>query len=350
MPDAASALRSLPKPDLHLHALGAIRASTLEDLVRRRGPRGVPAAVRRAAEGAVPDGLPALVDLFLGLFDVVRDAADFERVAYEALADAAAGGVRYAELRFTPWSHLRRGVAEGPMFAGIGAGRRAAERDHGILSTVTLDAPRSVGKEPLEVAVAVALRRRAEGVTGIDLSGDEGAVALDRELGPLFAAARAQGLGVTVHAGEAAGPASVRGALDLYGATRIGHGTRAAEDPSLVARLAREGIVLEVCPSSNVALAVVPSVAVHPAPAFLAAGVRLTVASDDPALFRTDAAREMERLHREAGVPLADLGRSAAFGFEAAFAGGGEGGADLRARLSRWAAEARAWAAEAESG
>ncbi len=110
----------------------------------------------------------------------------------------------------------------------------------------------------------------------------------------------------------------MRDALDLYGAVRIGHGTRSAEDPALLRRLAAERVVLEVCPTSNVALGVVASVAAHPVRAFLEAGIPVAVSSDDPTLFSTDLLCEHERLHLEAGLSLATLARCAAASFDAA--------------------------------
>src|SRR5205814_1575743 len=112
------------------------------------------------------------------------------------------------------------------------------------------------------------------------------------------------------------GPESVRAALDLYGASRIGHGTRSREDAALLRRLAVERVPLEVCPSSNEALGVVRSVAEHPVRAFLEAGIPVAVSSDDPSLFGTDLVREYERLHLETGVSLEALGRCAAVSFE----------------------------------
>jgi adenosine deaminase len=194
-----------------------------------------------------------------------------------------------------------------------------------------------------EQALAVALRQRPEGVTAFDVAGDERAVAAAPAFAPLFRRARREGLHLLAHAGEAAGPESVAAALDLYGARRIGHGTHAAEDPALLARLAAEQVVLEVCPSSNVALHVVASFAAHPLPIFLAAGVPCAISTDDPSLFGTDLVTEHVRLHREAGVSLGDLARMAAVGFRAAALEEGPTGRETRACLAAWESEALAW-------
>jgi adenosine deaminase len=339
-------LRLLPKTELHLHALGAMRPLTVVALARRSKAPILAAAERGAAQGYEFAGLPEFIEFFLGLFGLVRTAADFEQVAFEALEDAARQGVRYAELRWTPTSHLARGADERAMFAGIAAGRRAAERAHGIVSRTIVDFPRSLPLSVAEEAVEIAIRNRASGVTALDVSGDEKAVAADPTFCGVFERARRAGLHATAHAGEGAGPESVVGAIDLYGAERIGHGTRCREDPRLVRRLARDGIPLEVCPTSNEALKVVRSVAEHPVRGYLEAGVPCVVSSDDPVLFGTDLVTEYERLHREAGVPFGTLARMAAEGFRHAFLEDGPEADHVRARLDAWRAEALAAAGD----
>lgn len=229
------------------------------------------------------------------------------------------------------------------MFAGIQAGAAAAEKLHGIIARHIVDFPRSLSPVVAERALAVAVRQRERGVTGFDISGDESAVAADPVFSPYFAQACLAGLHPTAHAGEAAGPLSILGALDLYGAQRIGHGTRACEDDELMDRLAFEQVPLEICPTSNAALKVVRYVADHPVADFLAHGVRCIVSSDDPALFGTDILREYERLHLEAKIPLTTLRDMAAWGFEHAFLEDGPQGRETRARLARFRAEALAW-------
>jgi aminodeoxyfutalosine deaminase len=334
-------LRALPKTELHLHALGALRPATLVEWARRDGSPLLPSAESLLAGRGLPfSRLSEFVDFFIGLFGLVRTPADFERATYEALEDAALHGVRYAELRWTPTSHVARGATVDGMFAGLEAGRRAAEARHGVLARWIVDFPRSLALSVAEEAVSIAIATRDRGTVAVDVSGDESAVGADPSFAPLFRRARESGLAVTAHAGEGAGPESVRGSLDLYGASRVGHGTRAVEDRDVVERLARERVCVEVCPTSNVALGVVRSVAEHPVRAFLEAGVAVAVSSDDPTLFGTDVVAEHERLHREAGIPLAVLGGLAAESFRHAFVRDPE----ARARLAQASAEARRWA------
>jgi aminodeoxyfutalosine deaminase len=342
-PALREALRRLPKTELHLHALGALRPATVVELARAKNSPILPAAERGAAQGYVFPNLPKFVQFFIGLFGLVRTREEFERVTFEILEDAWQGGVRYAELRWTPTSHLSRGADEEEMFQGIHAGCEQAERAHGILGRSIVDFPRSLGPDVAQQAVAVAVRQRERGVTALDISGDERAVAADPVFAPFFAEASRAGLHLTAHAGEAAGPLSIRGALDFYGAERIGHGTRLYEDDDLLERIVFENIPLEVCPTSNEALRVVRRVADHPVVDYLAKGVRCVVSSDDPALFGTDIVREYERLHVEAGIPLSTLGLMAALGFEHAFVEDGPRGRETRARLAAMQGDALGW-------
>jgi len=335
-------LRALPKTELHLHALGALRPGTVVELARAKNAPILEAAERGVAEGYRFENLSTFVDFFIGLFGLVITPAEFERVAFELLEDAALQGVRYAEPRWGPTSHTSRGATVDGMWAGLEAGRRSAERAHGIVARWIVDFPRSLPVSVAEEAVGVALATRDRGTVGFDIAGDERAVAADEKFAPVFARARHGGLVNLAHAGEAAGPESVTGALDLYGARRIGHGTRSVEDPRLLARLARERIPLEVCPTSNVRLNVVPSVAAHPVTRFLAAGVPVIVSSDDPSLFGTDLLAEYEVLHREAGVSLAALGASALASFDAALLPEGE----RRERFADARRSALAWIEE----
>lgn len=343
-PSLRERLRALPKTELHVHLLGALRPATVVDLARAKGAPVLAAAERAAAEGWRFADLPAFVETFIGLFGLVTTAAEFERATAEVLDDLADLGVRYAEIRLTPTSHLSRGATLEGMWAGLEAARRAAEVRRGIVARWIVDFPRGLPVEVAERACDVAIATRDRGTVGFDVAGDERAVGASPAFGAVFARARAAGLVPLAHAGEAAGPESVRAALDLYGAVRIGHGTRAVEDPALLARLALEQVALEVCPTSNVRLNVVRSVAEHPVRAFLAAGVPVVVSSDDPSLFGTDIVAEHEALHLEAGIPLATLGAISAASFDRALLPAKERN-DLLGVARR---QALAWAAASE--
>jgi aminodeoxyfutalosine deaminase len=174
---------------------------------------------------------------------------------------------------------------------------------------LTPDIPRDLQlsdpAEGAEQTVTYALKYRDRGVVGIGLGGLEEGFPPE-PFAPAFARAKDGGLGSVPHAGEVVGPPSIRGALDALGADRIRHGIRAVDDPDLVAELAERGVVLDVCPVSNVRTGAVPSLEEHPLPKLIAAGVRCTLNTDDPAMFDTDLGREHEAARR-IGVSARDV-------------------------------------------
>jgi aminodeoxyfutalosine deaminase len=208
-------------------------------------------------------------------------------------AEAASHGAVYLEGIFAPAEPAARGVRWEEVFAGYCDGAAEAAELHGVQVRLTPDIPRAFGVEAGELTVRHAIAHAGRGVVGVGLGGSESEVPPE-PFGPVFAMARDGGLGSVPHAGEAEGPASIRGALDALGADRIRHGIRAIEDPGLVSELAQRGIVLDVCPTSNVRTGVVRSLAEHPLPALLAADVTCTVNTDDPAMFGIDLGSEYE--------------------------------------------------------
>jgi aminodeoxyfutalosine deaminase len=177
------------------------------------------------------------------------------------------------------------------VFAGYCDGAQQAAEQHGVQVRLTPDIPRGYPLEMAELTARHAVACRDRGVVGIGLGGPE-AEYPPEAFSRAFEIARDGGLGSVPHAGEAAGPQSVRGALDALHADRIRHGIRAAEDPGLVRELAARGVVLDVCPISNVRTGVVASLAEHPLPELAAAGIACSVSTDDPAMFGTDLAAD----------------------------------------------------------
>ena len=172
-------------------------------------------------------------------------------------------------------------------------GSQEARELHNVDVRLTPDLPGVYSPEEAERIATVAVRYRERGVVGLGLVGTADGRA-NEPFARAFAIAREGGLGAVPHAGEVAGPASVRGALDVLRADRIRHGIRAEEDPGLVRELAARGTVLDVCPLSNLRLGVVASLADHPLPRLVAAGVRCSISTDDPAMFDTDLTREYD--------------------------------------------------------
>lgn len=303
-------LRALPKAELHIHLEGSLRAATIRELADRDGVP-TPHALGPDDRWRFADSLD-FIESYLGLCRLLVVPEDFRRLATEFCADLATTGVRYAEAVFSPGNHAKRhGDWDGPIEAVLD-GLAAGQRDYGVTVRLCPDMVRDDGVTDAERTLDVALRYADRGVVALGAAGSERTGI--EPFAHLFARATAAGLRSVPHAGEWAGPANVWATMKEYRPDRIGHGVRSIEDPALVAELAARGLPLEVCPVSNVATGVYPSLAAHPFPALRAAGVAVTLNSDDPALFGgwlTDvytAARDAWRLTDE---DLAEIARAA---------------------------------------
>ena len=284
-------LQRMPKVDLHRHLEGSLRLQTLAEIANEHGidlPAQSLEELRPYVQ--VTDEEPDF-HRFLAKFRLLRkfyqSREAVERIAYEAVADAAADNIRYLELRFNPVALSRTqrfGLDEVTEWV-CGAIARA-QRDCGIKVRLILQIGR---EEPLEVAeeiVDLALAYRPEGVVGIDLAGDEVNYP-PHPFGPVFHRAWQEGLGITVHAGEAGAPQNVQDAVRLLHATRIGHGVRAVENSDVVRFIRQHGVTLEICPTSNLQTGVVHTLSQHPLPDLMALGVRVTINTDDPSISDT---------------------------------------------------------------
>jgi adenosine deaminase len=281
---------AIPKAELHCHLEGTAPPVLVRRLAARNGI-------------ALPDGLFADEDNFawtdfpdfLRAYDAasmcLRKAEDYRDITYEYLAACAREGAIYVEMFTSPDHAAEVGMSYLDHLEGTVAGIEDAERDFGIVGRIIVTCVRHLGPNR---GMAVARDMIAEPhpyVVGFGMGGDETAFHL-RDFLPVFRIAADAGLGCTVHAGEVRGPESIYAALDALPVTRLGHGVRAIEDPKLVERIACDGIVLELCPHSNVATGVYADMASHPFPALLAAGCRVTLNSDDPPYFATSIGRE----------------------------------------------------------
>jgi aminodeoxyfutalosine deaminase len=282
-----------PKIELHVHLEGAVRPRTLLTLAERNGFE-LPAASEEALSELYRfRDFDHFIEIWVLTTNVLRHAEDFRQITVEYAAEAASHGAVYVEAIFSPIERTWRGVDWDELFSGYCDGAQEGGELHGVEVRLTPDITRAASAEDAEVAVDYALKYRDRGVVGIGLGGEE-ALYPPEAFERAFTRARAEGLASVPHAGEAAGPASIRGALDALGASRVRHGIRAVEDPGLVRELADRGTVLDVCLLSNVRTGVVPSLEAHPLPRLVEAGVRCSVSTDDPAMFDTDLTRECE--------------------------------------------------------
>lgn len=335
--------RRLPKAELHLHLDGALRPATALELGQERRLAETAGLDLAGIERALVAPLPCRDQAeLLRAFDlplaILQDAEALERAAHELVLDLAADGVIYAEIRWAPSLHTRRGLdpSEGvaAVIRGVRAGIAAAAALAPAASLAPAAAPASTAAlaptaagggadPPIAIRlIAVAMRSAApaeseriarlaatfsgEGLTGFDLAGPEAAfpdVAPHRRA---FRIARAAGLGLTVHAGEWGGAGQVRRAL-IVEPDRIAHGAPAADDPALLAVLRQRGLTLDVCPTSNWQAGLVPTLAEHPLPRLVAAGVPVTLSTDDPTVSAVSLSEEYRRAHELLGLDLAAL-------------------------------------------
>ena len=233
------------------------------------------------------------IEVWILTTHALRTAEDFRRVVVDYAAEAASHGAVYLEGIFSPAERISRGVDWDEIFSGYCDGAQEARELHGVEIRLTPDIYRGAPRERAEEVVRYAARYRDRGIVGVGLGGLE-AQYPPEPYAAVFAQARAEGLASVPHAGEHAGPESIRGALDALGAVRLRHGIRAVDDPALVRELARRGTVLDVCPISNLRTRAVASLEDHPLPTLVAAGVRCSVSTDDPAMFGTDLGRDYD--------------------------------------------------------
>jgi len=304
----------LPKAELHVHHVGSASPQAVAQLAARHAASTpVPPDPNKLAEYFTFTDFAHFIEVYLTVVDLIRTPEDVWTLTYEVARDLVAQNVRYAELTVTPYSTVTRGVAAPAFCEAIEDARRRAEADFGVGLRWCFDIPGEAGLAAAELTLDVALTDRPDGLVSFGLGGPERGVPRER-FAPYFAKARAAGLHSVPHAGESTGPETIWAAIQHLGAERIGHGIAAVRAPKLLAYLAGTGIALEVCPTSNVRTRSVPSLAEHPLPALVAAGVPVTINSDDPPMFSTTlndeyvVAADLLGLD-EAGV--ADLAREA---------------------------------------
>jgi adenosine deaminase len=313
---------SAPKAELHVHFQGAIRPETLLELARRHRillPAEDVAGLRRWFHFR---DFAHFVEVNALLRSCLVEPADYELVTYELGAELTAQHVLYAEVTFTPGPEVYLGPRES-FFDGLSRGRQRVREEFGVELRWIFDIPRrTVTLHPelplTDFITQVAIDGRDDGVVALGLAGTEYGYPPE-PFEPWFDRARAAGLHSAPHAGETAGPQSIWGALRALGAERLGHGVRAVEDPDLLAYLADQRIALEVCPTANVRLGVCPSLAHHSLPQLYAAGARVTVNTDCPALFETTLTAELGLLETAFGMSAEAIDEIMLNAFEASF-------------------------------
>jgi aminodeoxyfutalosine deaminase len=300
------------KIELHVHLEGSVRPATLLEIARRNDVALPVDTVEDLAKLYEYTDFSQFIKVWLMTTQCLRTADDFRRITVEYAEEAAGFGAVYLEAVCSPAQWVAFGQATwDEMLTGYVEGAAEARDRFGVTVAFTPDLYRGLDPAIAEECARVCVRYRDRGVVGLGIGGPEKDMSIE-PYRTAFAIARDGGLGVVPHSGEADGPASMREVLTLD-PDRLRHGIRAVEDPDLLAEIVERGLVLDVCPTSNLRTGVVSSLAEHPLPRLRAAGVPCTINTDDPAMFGTDLGREYE--------VAAELGVSAEEAFVAGVAG-----------------------------
>jgi adenosine deaminase len=313
---ATAPAATIPKAELHVHLEGTAPPDLIHRIAERNGlelPDGLLAAPDRFAYRDFLDFL----DTYDMAASVIRTAEDYRDITYEYLVRCAGEGAIYVELTASPDHAKLVGLTDEEHIEGIARGIDDARDESGIEGRILISCVRNFGVEPALRVARYAADRAHPYIVGFSMAGDEENYP-PAAYADAFRIAADAGLGCTVHAGEWAGPESVRGGLELP-VTRIAHGVRSIEDPALVHELAERGTYLECCPTSNVVLGIYPSYEEHPLPTLVDAGVRVTLGSDDPPYFGASIGGEYEICRRYFGFGDDDLRSITRTALEAAF-------------------------------
>lgn len=305
--------------NLHSHLEGRVRPGTAAELAAAAGLPAPSGGWERAIRLNGPADLTVYLAKVASTYPFFRSLDSARRIAREAVEDAAASGLDYLELRFGPATHAAdsRGITD--VIAAVTEGMREGSVATGMPSGAVVAALRHHDTDTNESVARAAARFAGSGVVGFDLAGDEllfPALAPHR---PAFDIARAAGLGVTCHAAEAAPGAAAREAVELLGATRIGHGAHIVDDPDILRWCAETGVIVEICPTSNWYTGAIAAVADHPAARFRDAGVRLVLGDDNPMQTGTDLRDEQGILVDVFDFTADDLAAIDAASLDAAF-------------------------------
>lgn len=296
---------SIPKVELHVHVNGSITEATASVLARRHGadPDETLGLVNGRYLGRYPN-FQGFLETYMAANSFVRTPEDLELVAADFARAQAAQNVVYSEAIFTAMIYVRNGMDPRAMWTALRSGLAAG--GPGTRVALVVDAIRDLG--PAEAEATILLVEEADApIVGLCLTGVDSTAPI-QAFRPLREAATRNGFGLEVHAGEMGPPSTMVDALDVLEADRIGHGVAAIDDPALLARLVRDQVPLDVCPSSNVGIGRFPSLEAHPAADFWRAGVNMTISSDDPPFFGTTLTDELRAFVRLAGLSRDDLG------------------------------------------
>ncbi len=306
--DLRTTVFNLPKIDLHRHLEGSLRLSTLSEIAFQHGvdlPTWDQEELRPYVQ--VVDDTPDFLG-FLAKFKLLRrfysSREAVMRVAYEAVADAAADNIFYLELRFNPVAlALNQGFSFEDVTDWVIEATRQAQVDHSIQVRLICTINRSEPQYAQHMA-EIAIAKKAGGIVALDLAGDEQNFADVTPFIKIFELVRSEGLHVTIHAAEAGPPVNARDAVEKLGAERIGHGIQVVHDVAVMDLLRKRNITLEICPTSNLQTGFVPKLRRHPLYALHQLGIPVTINTDDPSVSNITLTDEFLVATRGIGMPL----------------------------------------------
>lgn len=337
-------LHDLPKTELHTHLEGAVRPETIVELAPDYGvklPANTVEGLKRHIQMRPGENL---LD-FLKKFDCFRFVFDhpetLRRITYELIEENARENVLYTELRINPVKHPDLLSVEGVLDAVL-EGMDQARRDLGVEAALIVSLNRSYPVDQAMRVAEAAVRRMDRGVVGLDLAGDEVHHPVEK-FKKVFDFAQASGLHITIHAGEAAGPDSIRRAVELCHAERIGHGVRLSEDPTVLDLLKKRQIPLEMCPNSNRLINVVPDIPSHPLARYYHAGIPMTLSTDDRHIFDLTLSGEYASIAQHQGLTLDELKEISLTGARVSFLPPARKAALVRRMETRMADFERRW-------
>jgi aminodeoxyfutalosine deaminase len=289
--DLTAFIAGLPKAELHVHQVGSASPRIVADLAERHPETGVPSDPEALADFFTFADFAEFIRIYLTVVDLVRTGADVRLLTYGVAEEMAGQNIRYAELTVTPYMSVVGGIPAEEFCEAIEDARVAAERDLGIVLRWIFDIPADFGQPAADLTASVALDVAPDGLVGFGLGGSEQGFPRSMFTAQ-FDRARAAGLHSVPHAGETTGPETIWEAIRELRAERIGHGTSCVQDPALTTYLCEHEVTVEVSLTSNLCTGVIADLAEHPVRAMVAAGVPVTINSDDPPMFGTTLNRE----------------------------------------------------------
>lgn len=316
--DIDTALRKMPKAELHLHLEGAVDVGTFAELAAKHDI-ALPAH-NQPSDLYEYDALADFLLVYSLVCHAIRDRADFQRVTFECLERCADSGARYVELFFSPESHLEVGVEYSTMLDGVLQGMDDAETDLGLVSNLVPAINRELGGNRAVEFVQMVSEHRRPRIIGIGLDFNE--VGFPSEnYGDAFRLAESVGLHRTSHAGEVGPAANIRNGIETLGCERVDHGYNIVDDPELMAQCVDSQIPFTACPTTTTYTSSFRDLTApdHAIRQMADAGLKITINSDDPAMFDVDLAGEFSTMHHTMGFTLDDLSGFALNGVDAAW-------------------------------